>query len=89
VFVRAFRDEINPLFVCFLETHAPSPQKTQEHFALVVANQQRYRDGGNVSNNVVVCGVVSRIDLLRFIADGQSTRPSSVKSIPPTPQDSK
>ena len=60
----------------------------KEHFALVVANQQRYRDGGNITNNVVVCGVVSRIDLLRFIADGQQ-RPSSVKSIPPTPTEQK
>ena len=60
----------------------------KEHFALVVANQQRYRDGGNIVNNVVICGVVSRIDLLRFIADGQG-RPSSIKSIPPTPTEAK
>jgi cystathionine beta-synthase len=41
----------------------------KEHFALVVQTQQRYTASGS-QTNTIICGVVSRIDLLRYIANG-------------------
>jgi len=42
----------------------------KDHFALVVASQKRHTKEGTVAENSVVCGVVSRIDLLKYIANG-------------------
>jgi cystathionine beta-synthase len=41
----------------------------KEHFALVVQTQQRYTASGS-QTSTIICGVVSRIDLLRYIANG-------------------
>ena len=43
----------------------------KDHFALVVQTQRRFSAKvGESTTNTMVCGVVSRIDLLRFIAKG-------------------
>jgi hypothetical protein len=44
----------------------------KEPYALVVATQQRHTKQGTIAENSVVCGVVSRIDLLKYIANGPS-----------------
>ena len=44
----------------------------QEHFALVVQSQRRFGAvKGSSTTSTVVCGVVSRIDLLRYISKEQ------------------
>jgi len=62
----------------------------KEHFVLVVAKQMRYRQNGVQEENTVICGVVSRIDLLRFIASGSASRAKlgtlSTDMDQPTPQ---
>eukprot|EP01108_Squamamoeba_japonica_P000641 TRINITY_DN1218_c0_g2_i9.p2 TRINITY_DN1218_c0_g2~~TRINITY_DN1218_c0_g2_i9.p2 ORF type:complete len:514 (-),score=273.73 TRINITY_DN1218_c0_g2_i9:42-1583(-) len=45
----------------------------QDHFALVVQTQRRFTaEKGESTTTSLVCGVVSRIDLLRYIAKGNS-----------------
>ena len=43
-----------------------------DHFALVVTGQKSYGGSGQVTENMMVTGVVSRIDLLRFISGGDA-----------------
>ena len=48
----------------------------RNHFALVVASQQRHSSAGIATNIDVIIGVVTRIDLLNYIVDGQSKQSS-------------
>ena len=41
-----------------------------EHFAVVLQTQKVYTGGGTTTEKSVVVGVVTRIDLLRYISDG-------------------